>query len=318
MNRNDFLHIMEGSATMSRQMIGEVYELINIFPYFQSAHMLLLKGLQNSADVKFEKQLRDSSVHIADREVLYYYLRNNPIENQKEEDPVSETPVPDKRTNNLNTDEEYNNQQTVIEAAKNSEDLISKIEEDEGIPPVTSEVDRMNSELQGHSILIGSEADDEDPAGIILITDEEQDGENEKIFYMDPGISTEATPDLLELDIDEKNSAQEEGQPENFMDKESEKTGEKLVQSELIDRFILENPRIEPDREKADAPQKDISSQFVGEMGGFVTETLARIYVNQGYYSKAIDIYGKLSLKFPEKSSYFASQIEMVKELIKK
>jgi hypothetical protein len=52
--------------------------------------------------------------------------------------------------------------------------------------------------------------------------------------------------------------------------------------------------------------------------GGLVTETLAKIYFNQGYYSKAIDIYEKLSLKFPEKNSYFASQIEKVKEHIKK
>ena len=318
MNRNDFLHMMEGSAAMSRQMIGEVYELINIFPYFQSAHMLLLKGLQNSADVKFEKQLHDSSVHIADREVLYYYLRNNPVEDQKEEDPVSETPVPDETADSLKTDEEFNNQQTVIEAAKNSEDLIIKIEEDEGIPPVTSEGDKMNSVLQGHSILIGSEANDEDPAGIIIITDDEQDTENEKIFYMDPGISTGETPDLLELDIDDKSPYREEKQSENFIDKESGKAEKRLIQSELIDKFILENPRIEPDREKTDAPQENISSKFVEETGGFVTETLARIYINQGYYSKAIDIYEKLSLKFPEKSSYFASQIEMVKELIKK
>jgi hypothetical protein len=69
---------------------------------------------------------------------------------------------------------------------------------------------------------------------------------------------------------------------------------------------------------KAYVPSEDISKPFVEEAGGLVTETLAKIYVNQGYYSKAMDIYEKLSLKFPEKSSYFASQIEKVKEYIKK
>jgi hypothetical protein len=75
MNRNDFLNMIEDAVPVNRQMIGEVYELIDIFPYFQSAHMLLLKGLQNNADVKFENQLRNSAIHIADREVLYYLLK---------------------------------------------------------------------------------------------------------------------------------------------------------------------------------------------------------------------------------------------------
>jgi hypothetical protein len=62
---------------------------------------------------------------------------------------------------------------------------------------------------------------------------------------------------------------------------------------------------------------EDLAQKFTEERGSFVTETLARIYVNQGYYSRAIDIYEKLSLKFPEKSGYFAAQIEKIKELIK-
>ena len=78
MNRNDFLNMIEDTVPVNRQMIGEVYELIDIFPYFQSAHMLLLKGLQNNADVKFENQLRNSAIHIADREVLYYLLKTKP------------------------------------------------------------------------------------------------------------------------------------------------------------------------------------------------------------------------------------------------
>ncbi len=78
MNRSDFLNMLENKVQVNRQMIGEVYELIDIFPYFQSAHMLLLKGLQLNADIKFDKQLRKSSIHIADREVLYYLLNSKP------------------------------------------------------------------------------------------------------------------------------------------------------------------------------------------------------------------------------------------------
>ena len=47
----------------------------------------------------------------------------------------------------------------------------------------------------------------------------------------------------------------------------------------------------------------------------FATETLAQIYAEQGYYDQACAIYSKLSLRFPEKSAYFAAQIEKIKQL---
>jgi hypothetical protein len=318
MNRNDFLNLMEGSGRMNRQMVGDVYELINIFPYFQSAHMILLKGLHNSEDVKFEKQLHESSLHIADREVLYYYLSNDSGLMAAGPEQLANTDHDDKKEEVIkNVGDDYRTQQTVIESAKNSEDLISKIEQDEGIIPLSTDEDELSSSSTGHSILVGSEADDEDTGGIIIINNVPEE-ENEKIFYMDPGIRTEEPPELLELDIDEKLPGQDEIKQGYLNNNEDGKTTKRQLQSELIDKFISENPRIEPNREKSDAPQEDISRPFVEETGSFVTETLASIYISQGYYSKAIDIYEKLSLKFPEKSSYFASQIEMIKELIKK
>ncbi len=128
------------------------------------------------------------------------------------------------------------------------------------------------------------------------------------------------TDDLLELeeaDLRESGDTVTEDVPSPPLSLDAAEPDYKKSQSELIDKFILENPRIEPVREKTDAPVVDISKPFVEPRGGFITETLARIYLNQHYYSRAIDIYEKLSLKFPEKSSYFAAQIEKIKALIK-
>ena len=44
-----------------------------------------------------------------------------------------------------------------------------------------------------------------------------------------------------------------------------------------------------------------------------VTETLARIYALQGSVNKAIRAYEILSLKYPQKSAYFASLIQKLK-----
>jgi hypothetical protein len=310
MNRADFLNMITDQYPVNRQMLGEVYDLVEIFPYFQSAHMLLLKGLQNCADVKFENQLRNSAIYIADREVLYYLLntKTSPVVEQSET--KQENPSPE--------DNNYETQQTVIESATNSENLISEIEHNSEVANPDDQLDSL-PDNHGHSTLISTEADNNESVGVMLMTDDEPSQYEEKIIFMDPGILLPETGDLLELDLAESNQDLTEDIIENAEQlNNGGKSTKKQLQSELIDKFIIANPRIEPNKEKSNLPAEDISKPFVEEKGGFFTETLARIYVNQAYYSKAIDIYEKLSLKFPEKSSYFASQIEKVKEYIKK
>ena len=46
-----------------------------------------------------------------------------------------------------------------------------------------------------------------------------------------------------------------------------------------------------------------------------MTETLAKVYLEQGHYEKAINAYEILSLKYPQKSSLFANQIKAIKQL---
>jgi len=77
----------------------------------------------------------------------------------------------------------------------------------------------------------------------------------------------------------------------------------------LIDRFILEEPKISKPKAVFFSPSESaIRSNFDDEE--IVSETLARLYANQGNVQKAIHIYEKLSLLNQEKSRYFAAQIE--------
>jgi hypothetical protein len=282
-------------------MTGEVYELIDLFPYFQSAHLLLLKGLHNSSDVKFENQLRKSALHAGDRGVLYWLLQSSSEPELKDEEPLPLAVV--KHESDSDT------QQTVIESARNSDLLIDEIEKDSA--------GSMNElkDIHDHSVMVASEPDSSEPDGVIFLNEEAGTEPVDTVFFMDPGFAVPHHSELLELDLEENDSfILDESEPIV----EPDKTSRKQIQSDLIDRFIIANPRIEPQKDKNFVGNEDISKPFVEESEGLVTETLAKIYVGQGYYSKAIDIYEKLSLKFPEKSSYFATQIEKVKEHIKK
>lgn len=99
-------------------------------------------------------------------------------------------------------------------------------------------------------------------------------------------------PDLLDFEL---NSGQEEK--------------DELLNEDLIEHFLKVNPRIVPKLDLEDT-RGDISTPGLEENDEIVTETLAQIYEQQGHISKSIEAYRKLILKFPEKSTYFASRIE--------
>lgn len=79
----------------------------------------------------------------------------------------------------------------------------------------------------------------------------------------------------------------------------------------LIEEFLRNNPRIGP--VKDDVPKDDVSVASIKEHDSLFTETLAKIYLKQGYFNKAILAYEKLILKYPEKSDYFAALIDEIK-----
>ncbi|MFQ3579348.1 MAG: hypothetical protein SNJ71_04310 [Bacteroidales bacterium] len=96
--------------------------------------------------------------------------------------------------------------------------------------------------------------------------------------------------------------------------KQEKKLIEKPEKNKLIDKFLEKNPRIIPDKNYV--PQNPVNVEAVlTESDELFSETLAKIYLKQGHYEKALLSYEKLCLKYPEKSSYFAEKIEEVQKL---
>ena len=94
--------------------------------------------------------------------------------------------------------------------------------------------------------------------------------------------------------------------------KQPKKEEKKLSKAEIIDKFIAENPSISRPKQEFFNPISAAQESII-DQENIVSETLATIYENQGYFEKAISIYEKLKLKYPEKSIIFAGRINALK-----
>jgi tetratricopeptide (TPR) repeat protein len=99
---------------------------------------------------------------------------------------------------------------------------------------------------------------------------------------------------------------------ENSTSTEKEPVKVSSKKFELIDNFIANNPKISPVKEHK---SKEVKLVEKGPSNQLMTETLARVYLEQKNYSKAIQAYKILILKNPEKSGLFADQIREIEKI---
>ncbi len=136
----------------------------------------------------------------------------------------------------------------------------------------------------------------------------------------------------LDFSLSEKHSFQEwlqlsrtepidrsnEMSPEEKAEKEAEEKAkleeERQKKAEIIDKFIESNPKISPIKPGSNAPAVQIESSSE-DNSYLMTETLARVYLEQKKYTKAIQAYEILILKYPEKITFFADRISDIKIL---
>ena len=275
MNVTDYTYLINKPNTITQKQTLALEKVLEEFPYFQSARALRLKGLYNESSFKYNSALKITAAHTTDRAILFDFISS----------------------------EDFNAIQKALFEKKTNELLSIQVVDSIEI------VQEKRIESQEGNIALESTSSNETE---VLETNNTPE---EKLELGKP----------LEFSKSETHSFQEWLQLSRIqpIDRELEtknssttiKTEDlsKKKQEAIINKFIQSNPKISavkhgtPTSINIDINKEDTTS--------LMTETLAKVYLEQKKYQKAIQAYEILILKYPEKSSFFADRISDIKIL---
>jgi len=262
----------------SSQDVVHFSTMIELYPYASSFSILYLKSLSNSKDIRFDSELEKHAFRIQSRSILYDLIYNKDEEQ------------------NINKDEE----QHILTPDISLPEMQQKITTEESF---IEEIESRDSELDQQILSAAFSANYIDKE----LTRKENEVKNkpavkEIIFIPNQEITSQIKPKIADF------SAKSFG------------SWLKLNENKAI--LLEDNDSEEPKKEfyTFDKPKKEFFSPVkkardsVDENTMPVSETLARIFELQGNLPKAIYVYEQLSLIFPKKKTYFASQINLLKK----
>lgn len=266
MNSIEFTYLLQNPENLDAFKTKQLDEIVNEYPYFQSARAVQLKGLHKTTSFKYNQALKKTASYTIDRKVLFKFI-----------------------TSEIFTDL-TNNEEVILEEidvfkAETIKILHKKITEAVTNETVSIAIQKQNIEEKAIEILeIGKPIN-------FKSSEPHSFDEWMQLIVQKPIIREELTNETV---------------------KENRKSDDTF---NLIDRFIETNPKIKPIDKNLKAG--DISFSSSTENESLMTETLAKVYLEQKKYENAIKAYHILSLKYPGKSGFFADRIKAIKILQK-
>ena len=295
MNKETFTSLLKYPESISQKNLLGLSEIVEKYPFFQTARALYLKSLKKSNSLLYNDALKLTAAYTADRNILFEYITSNSfIQNeisdtiQKQEDSYLKLEVTTediseqvskeidqqlktelkKADHILNPDLFYRREKSVEKLTKDNNDKIS-----------ASKNEITKSDLEKNKPLDFTKEDSYSFSEWLKLTT--------------------AKPIIREETKNLSNS--------------------KKPNSDLINKFIQKNPKLKPSKSIEKYENKeDLANQITYSSEALMTETLAKVYLQQNNYQKALQAYKILSLKYPEKSGFFADQIRAINKYINK
>ncbi len=258
-------------------------DIVAEYPYFQTARALHLKGLKNLNSYKYNKVLKHTAAYTTDRDVLFDFITSKNF----------------LQTNFVKPIKEIKEEQVIAERHIIEESIDKPLPQDE-----RDAEQILDPELFKSKEPIKKESE------TLQLGEPLSFDKTEKFSFSEwLTLASQKPLDRKEPKIEEKIQTSE---PPNAETK-SHKNPSLKKKFERIDEFISKNPKIVP-QEKLQH-KIDVSSSVKFDKNELMTETLARVYLEQKKYKKAIQAYKILSLKYPEKSGFFADRIKAVEKI---
>jgi len=307
LNVTEFTYLMNKPDAVNDKHTVVLEKIVQEFPYFQSARALYLKGLYNQNSFKYNHVLKVTAAHTVDRSVLFDFISSDTFVSVQKE--LYDQKLAEILNIIVKDSEIVTEEPKQLEARPNTieQSILTSIKE---ATPVEEALEVSNEEI----LEVPEDITTAGIPGSIETKSEEKTQQNLEIGKPLPFTRGEKHSFQEWLQLSKITPINRESTQENTKSS-SEEDSEKQKKNQLIDRFIETSPKIPPVKHDAPLPQTLIFEPSKADNSYLMTETLARVYLEQKKYQKAIQAYQILILKYPEKSSFFADRILDIKNL---
>jgi hypothetical protein len=325
MQAADLLKYIKNPALLNKQSTADLQKLVNDFPYFQAAHLLLSISAKKWDASIYQQSLKKTAIVATNRAHLFHLI--NQAENnlivEKEIEPavikekiIEEKVVTEKIINDTHTQEELKHELDILKAT----DVVTETKKEEAEVSTkkllnAEEVLEKEIEKQVVAAYIEKEIIKTQELYNPVSIQEKPEKFSDWLLFLKK--NNGQSYQNIEEQVNEKKERKltsKNTDPSTNLEETKKSLSQKEKNKALIDKIIDSNPGLIRNKEepKFYAPDTKAKESLI-ENEHLVTETLAKIYALQGSVNKAVRAYEILSLKFPQKSAYFATLIQKLK-----
>ena len=282
--------LIQHPEEMNRETLYDLRALLALYPYYQTARLLMLQNLYLLHDPSFDEELRRAAIYISDRKVIFqmveaahYQLKS---QNSNRHEAMEGKPKSDRTSSLID--------HFLHSIPTEAEEREKEPEEKRKPTPADAAVDYVAYLMETET-----ETEHEQPSRTIALIDD---------FIEEGGFK-------LHKDKEEEDQESEEKEEEK---QESEEADASEDTSTVEDGDAASKDKAS---DKADASAKPADAAVAADAadadsGGIFTETLARIYIKQGKYERAYQIIDRLYKQHPQKSAFYIDQLRFLEKLM--